>query len=174
MIDVLDNELLKKHLYPMSRTIDDVVSSIFTLSKTQQEFAIALNGKLQEINLVVIKEALAYLGYAGLEWHIAGIARIPGNAMMIILEDGKHFPDNASKALLTLLKERVWFVFKTDNPKIMLSRAIGQGCDRDTIRIQDIGGIPRIAHIPSLDTIDASTKNRIRMAQQITELLIMK
>lgn len=173
MVDVLD-ELLKKHLYPMSRTIDDIVSSIFTLSKTQQEFAVALNSKLQEINATVIKEALAYLGYAGLEWHIESIARIPGYAIMIVLEDGKRFPDDASKALFYLLKEKVWFVFKKENLKSMLSQAIGRGCDRDTIRIQYIDDTPRIAHIPSLDTVDASTKNRIRMAQQITELLIMK
>ncbi|MGI6435765.1 MAG: GTPase [Syntrophomonadaceae bacterium] len=174
MLDVLYNELLKKHLYPMIRTIDDVVSSIFMLSKTQQEFAVALNSKLQEINAAVIKEAFSYLGYAGLEWHIVSIARIPGYAMMIVLEDGKRFPDDASKALFYLLKEKVWFVFKKENLKSMLSQAIGRGCDRDTIRIQYIDHTPRIAHIPSLDTVDASTKNRIRMAQQITELLIMK
>lgn len=174
MLDVLYDELLKKQLYPMSRTIDDVVNSVFTLSKTQQEFAVALNSKLQEINAAVIKEALAYLGYAGLEWHIASIARIPGYAMMIVLEDGKHFPDDASKALFYLLKEKVWFVFRKENLKSMLSQAIGRGCDRDTIRIQYIYDVLRIAHIPSLDSVDASTKNRIRMAQQITELLIMK
>ena len=56
MLDVLYNELLKKQLYPMNRTIDDVISSIFTLSKMQQEFAVALNSKLQEINMAVIKE----------------------------------------------------------------------------------------------------------------------
>ncbi len=174
MLDVLYNELLKKQLYPMNSTIDDVVSSIFTLSKTQQEFAVALNSKLQEINMAVIKEALAYLGFTGLEWHIASTARIPGYAMMIVLEDGKYFPDDASKALFYLLKEKVWFVFKKENVKSMLSQAIGRGCDRDTIRIQYIDDTPRIAHIPSIDTVDASTRNRIRMAQQITELLIMK
>ncbi len=174
MLDVLYNELLKKQLYPLSHTIDDVIDSIFALSKTQQEFAIALNCKLQEINLAVIKEALAYSGFTGLEWHISNIARIPGYAMMIVLEDGKRFPDDASKALFYLLKEKVWFVFKKENLKSMLSQAIGRGCDRDTIRIQYIDDTPRIAHIPSLDSVDASTKNRIRMAQQITELLIMK
>lgn len=174
MLAVLHNELLAKHLYPMMPTIDNIVNSIFILSKTQQEFAVALNWKLQEINGIVIKEALAYLGYAGLEWHIEGIARIPGYAMMIVLEDGKRFPDDASRALFCLLKEKVWFVFKKENLKSMLSQAIGRGCDRETMSIQYIDGAPRIAHIPSLDTVDEGTKNRMRMAQQITELLIME
>ena len=174
MLDVFNDEILKKQLYPMRRTIDDVVRSIFTLSKTQQEFAVTLNSKLQEINVAVIKEVLAYLGYAGLEHHIVSIARIPGYAMMIVLEDGKCFPDDASKALFYLFKEKVWFVFRNKNLKLMLSQAIGLECDMDTISIQYIDDTPRIAHIPSLGTVDASKKNRIRMAQQITELLIME
>ena len=174
MLCIFYDELMKKQLYPMSRTIDDVISSIFMLSKMQQDFATALNRKLQEINAAVIKEALAYLGYAGLEWHIESTARIPGYAMILVLDDGKRFPDDASKALFYLLKEKIWFVFKKENIKAMLSQAIGRGCDRDTIRIQYIDNSPRIAHIPSLDNVDVSTKNRIRMAQQITELLIMK
>ena len=56
----------------------------------------------------------------------------------------------------------------------MLGQAIGKGCERSEIRIQDINGEPRIAHIPALETVDAYTRNRIRMAQQLTGLLIMK
>lgn len=174
MLDAFYNELLKKQLYPMNHTIDNVISSIFTLSKVQQEFAVALNHKLQKINMSVVEEALVYLGYSESESHISNIARIPGCAIMIVLEDGQRFPDNASKDLFFLLKERVWFVFKKDNLKSILTQAIGRGCDRNTIRIQYIEGTPRIAHISSLDTVDEGTKNRIRMAQQITELLVMK
>ncbi len=174
MMNVLYEELLKKQLYPMLNTLDEIVHSIFTLSETQQEFAVALNSKLREINMEVIKEALAYLGYSGVEWHISSIARIPGYAMMIVLEDGKRFPNEVSKGLLYLMKEKVWFVFQKEQLKSMLSQAIGRGCDRNSIQIQKIKDIPRIAHIPSLDVVDAGTGNRIRMAQQITELLIMK
>ena len=174
LLDALYNDLLKKQLYPMSHTIDVIINSLFLLSQTQQDFAIALNNKLKEINSAVIKEALAYLGYTGLEWHIKSIVRVPGYAMMIVLEDGKRFPDDATKALSRLLKEPVWFVFYKDNLKSMLSQALGRGCDRNTISIQSINGVPRIAHIPSMDTLDASTNNRLRLAQQLTELLIMK
>ncbi len=174
MTDALNNDLLKKQLYPMSNTIDKVINSLFFLSKTQQEFASSLNRKLKEINRTVITEALAYLGYAGLEWHITDIARVPGYALMIVLEDGKRFPDDATKALSRLLKESVWFVFYKENLKSMLSQAIGRGCDKNTISIQNINNVPRIAHIPTMDTLDASTNSRIRLAQQLTELLIMK
>lgn len=174
MSDALRNDLLKRQLHPMSHSIHEVIRSLFILSQTQWEFAVKLNDKLKEINGAVITEALAYLGYAGLEWHITSIARVPGYAVVIVLEDGKRFPDDATRALSRLLKESVWFVFYKDNVKSMLSQAIGSGCDRNKISIQNINNVPRIARIPSLGTLDASTINRIRLAQQLTELLIMK
>lgn len=179
LLDVLYDELLKKQLYPMCRTIDDVISSVFALSKTQHDFAISLNNKLQEINMAIIRESLAYLGYAGLEWHISSVARIPGYAVMVVLEYGKIFPNEAAKALSELLKEKIWYIIKNDSVKSMLLQAIWRKADRanvdvQRINLQYIDDQPRIAHIPFLDAVDANTKNRIRMAQQITELLIMK
>ena len=174
MLDVLYNELLKKQLYPTLNTIDEIINLLFTLSKTQQDFAKALNFKLNEMNKVVITEALDYTGFSGLEWHINNVVRIPGNAMMIVLDDGKRFPNDARKELSYILKEQVWFIFNTKNLKSILTQAIGRRCDKDSIKIQYINDEPRIAHISNIDVLDANTYNRIRLAQQLTELLIMK
>lgn len=179
LINVLYDDLLKKQLIPMGRTIDEVINSVFTLSKTQHEFAISLNNKLREMNTVIIKEALAYLGYEGLEWHISSVARIPGYAVMLVLEYGKVFPNDAAKQLTDLLKEKIWYIIRNDSIKSMLLQALWRKADRASvdvqkINIQYIGDAPRIAHIPFLNDIDANTRNRVRMAQQITELLIMK
>ena len=174
MKSALYDEMLKKYMYPMERTINEIVSSLFTLSEVQHTFARRLNGKLEETTKLLTTEALTYLGFGGLEYHINDIARIPGNAVIIVLDDGKRFPDDARFSLHRLLKEEIWFVFQKDNIKSMLSQAIGKGCDRNTIRIQEINGKPRIAHIPSLDKVDAYTRDRIRLAQQLTGLLIMK
>lgn len=179
LLDVLYDDLLKKQLFPMSRTIDEVVNSVFALSKTQREFAVSLNNKLQEMNSAVVKEALAYLGYSGLEWHISSIARIPGYAVMLVLEYGKVFPNDAAKALSGLVKEKVWYIIKNDSIKSMLLQALWNKADRSSVDVQSINiqyidDAPRIAHIPFLNDVDANTRNRVRMAQQITELLIMK
>jgi hypothetical protein len=179
LLDVLYDDLLNKQLFPMTRTIDEVVNSVFALSKTQREFAVSLNNKLQEMNSAVVKEALAYLGYEGLEWHISSIARIPGYAVMLVLEYGQVFPNDAAKALSGLLKEKVWYIIKNDSIKSMLLQALWNKADRgsvdvQSINIQYIDDAPRIAHIPFLNVVDANTRNRVRMAQQITELLIIK
>ena len=172
--NVLHDELLKKNMNPMETTMNDIASSLFALSNVQHMFAKRLNGKLEETNMLVVKEALAYEGYEGLEYHINNLARIPGYAVMIVLDDGKRFPDDARNALRNLLKEQIWFVFQKDNLQSMLGQAIGKGLERNEIRIHEINGEPRIAHIPILETVDAYTRNRIRMAQQLTGLLIMK
>ncbi|WP_312287956.1 GTPase [Terrisporobacter sp.] len=174
MLDVLYNELLKKRLYPTLATIDETINSIFMLSKTQEDFAKALNAKLSEMNKILITEALDYRGFSGLEWHITNVVRIPGNAMIIVLENGIYFPEDARKALSYILKERVWFVFNTNNLKSIFTQAIGKGCDKDSINIEYINDEPRIAHIATIDALDENTINRIRLAQQLTELLIMK
>ena len=172
MKNVLYDELLKKYMNPMEATMNEVVLSLFELSDVQHKFAKGLNGKLEETNKLVVTEALAYEGYEGFE--LNNLARIPGYAVMIVLDDGKRFPDDARNSLRNLLKEQILFVFQKDNLKSMLGQAIGKGCERSEIRIQDINGEPRIAHIPALETVDAYTRNRIRMAQQLTGLLIMK
>lgn len=174
MLDVLYKDLLKGHMYPMENSLSKAVKSLFALSDVQYDFAGKLNSKLEETNKTTITEALDYCGFQGLEWHIEDIARIPGHAVMLVLGDGKRFPDDAVKQIYFLLKEQIWFVFKKENLKSMLCQAIGRGIDRDSIRIQKIKEKPRIAHIPSLEVADAETKVRIRMAQQLTELLIMK
>ena len=174
MLDVLYSDLMKGHLYPTTDSLNEAVSSLFALSDAQYSFAGRLNSKLEAINKTSITEALAFCGFQGLEWHIEGIARIPGSAVVIVLGDGKRFPDEATKHLYFLLKENVWFVFKKESIKSMLCQTIGRGIDRETIRIQKINDKPRIAHIPSLESVDATTKVRIRLAQQLTGLLIMK
>ena len=174
MLDVLYKDLIKGHLYPMVSSLSEAVSSLFALSDAQYDFAGRLNSKLEEINKTSISEVLVYSGFQGLEWHIEDIARIPGSAVIIVLGDGKRFPDDAVRQLHFLLKENIWFVFKKDNIKSILCQAIGRGIDRETIRIQKINDRPRIAHIPSLEKADAITKVRIRLAQQLTGLLIMK
>lgn len=174
MNKVLNDELINKRLEPTIVALDETINSVFTLSEIQWSFSKSLNGKLAEMNRMVVTEALAYTGYEGLEWHISNVARIPGNAIMILLEIGKRFPDDTRRDLSYLLKEQVWFVFNTNNPISILSQAIGKGCQKEDIRIQYVNDQPRIAHIATLDELDSKTLNRMRLAQQLTELLVMK
>jgi len=170
MLDLFYDELLKKRLYGVANDINAVIDSLFKLSEAQKDLGWRLNRKLKEINKMLIIEALSFVGADDLEWHIRDLARIPGNAIMIMIDDGKRFPDDIKRNLEALLKEQAWFVFHNDNPKVLLIRAIGHGCAKDNISIEHK---LKIAHVP-LSELDALTINRVRLAQQLTELLITK
>ncbi len=96
----------------MEAAMNEVISSLFALSDVQHMFAQRLNGKLEETNKLVVTKVLAYEGYEGLEYHINSLARIPGYAVMAVLDDGKRFPDDAKNSLRNLLKKQIWFVFQ--------------------------------------------------------------
>ena len=174
MLDILEKELIKKQLKGTLQEIDEIIISIDTLARTQRDFAKILNGKFSDMNRTIITEALVYIGFSGLEYHITRVVRIPGNAIMLVLEDGTVFPNEAKRELSNILKEDVMFIFNTKNLMSILLQAIGKKCDRDMIEIQYTDDEPQVAHIPNLEDLDAVTCNRIRLAQQLTELLIMK
>lgn len=166
--------ILEDQLYSMNTTIDKVIDSLFVLSETQQELAISLNNKLKEINFELTSEGLKHSGFEGLEYHINEVARIPGYAMMLVVDGGKRFPDDAKRTLSNLFKEKVWFAFSNESKISMISQAVGRGLKRSNISIEKIKGVDRIAHIPIEDELDSVSKNRMRLAQQFTGLIFMR
>lgn len=172
MLDIFYSELLKKQLYPTLNLIDDTISAMFDLSETQQKLAKELNNKILEMNTTVVNEALKYKGFNNI--HVDKVARIPGVASLIVSRGGDEFSDDAKKELRFLLKEQVWFVFQADSLKRMLIRSIGRGISWDSVSIEYIDDEPRIAHLSEVNIKNTNLLTRIRLAQQITALLIMK
>jgi GTP-binding protein EngB required for normal cell division len=200
MLDYLSKTLLNGTLYPLNGKLDDFASSLLCLSGIQFQLSIRLHGKIRDENRALVCEALNHLGFnkkfrrrRGIsrlmcgflkhfgfkvfEWRINDIkdikeiARVPGNALMWVLEPGKTIPDEVREELSALLNERVWFMFYESDLKSTLVQAIGDGCDHNNINIENIDDKPRIAHVNSSNSF---SKIRIKLAQQLTELLIMK
>lgn len=72
------------------------------------------------------------------------------------------------------MKEKVYFTFDNNNLKSLLRQALGKSFDKN-IDIQYIQHEPRIAHIKTdVKDLSLEIRNRIPLAQQLTELLIMK
>ena len=173
MTDVLYDELIDGNVRVTLQKIDNVVSSLFELSDSQREFGNSLNKRFEEINTALVEEALLFGKCKTIIKELNQLARIPGQAIMLVLEDGTRVSDDVVATINDLLKEKIYFVFDTLDSISILSQALGRKFDRREIRIQEIGGEPRIAHIPNIEKVDAVTKNRIRMAQQLTGLLIV-
>lgn len=149
--------------------MDKINSVIFRLADVQKELAWGLNDHLMVLNSRILEEAIKLIGADGLQYHVLAVARIPGNVSMIKLADGTVFPREQTEGLYHLMSERVNFVYGSDNMKVLISRVIGRGIDRSQINIEGKIGV---AHVP-LENASPNTKNRVRLAQQFSQLLIM-
>ncbi len=87
-----------------------------------------------------------------------------------MLDDGKRFPDDISKNLYLLMSEKIRYVFYDENKKVLISRIIGKTINRRDINIEENIGI---AHIP-LENTTPDVLNRVKLAQQLSEILITK
>lgn len=162
--------LVNKRIVLLTKELDRMNSVIFRLADTQKELAWNLNYNLIQLNKQIVTEAIHLIGAEGLEYHINSVARIPGVSVLIMLDEGKRFPDEQSKSLYLLMSEKISYVFYDENKRILISRILGKSIDRRNINIEEKIGV---AHIP-LDGATPYILNRVKLAQQLSEILITK
>lgn len=149
--------------------MDKINSVIFRLADTQRDLAWGLNNHMLELNNQIMTEAIRLIGVEGLQYHVQSVARIPGNTSLILLNDGTVFPKEQKDGLYKLMAERIGFIYDSDNKRVLISRVLGREIDRNQINIEEKIGV---AHIP-LGNATPNMKNRVRLAQQFSRLLIM-
>ena len=162
--------LINKRIVQLIKEFDRMNSVIFRLADTQKELAWNLNSNLVKLNEQIVTEAIHLIGAEGLEFHINSVARIPGVSVVIMLDNGKRFPEEESKKLRFLMNEKIRYVFYHDNKKVLISRILGKEIDRSNINIEENIGV---AHIP-LENATVAILNRVKQAQQLSEILITK
>ena len=162
--------LIEKRIVSLSQELDRMNAVIFKLADTQRELAWRLNNSLLQLNLQIVSEAIGLIGARGLEYHINTIARIPGIAVLIMLDDGKRFPEEEVKKLNLLMSEKIGFVYYDDNKKVLISRVLGKNVDRKSISVEEKIGVAHVA----LEDETPYIKNRVKLAQQLSEMLIAK
>lgn len=160
LIDVRVESLLKE--------LDRMNSVVFRLADTQKELAWKLDDHLLELNSQIVNEAIKMIGAEGLEYHIVETARVPGNSVVFMLNDGSYFPDEQKEQLNRMMSENIAFVYGTDNKRTLISRVLGKTVDRNKISIEEKIGV---AHI-SMDGLPPYILTRIRLAQQFARIVI--
>jgi F420-0:gamma-glutamyl ligase-like protein len=147
-----------------------VTSGLFELADAQRTLAWTLNDRQKDLGRTLAREALSQLGAVGLLDSIMDVARVPGLATMFLIKPNVTFPGQIRSELEKLLGEQIWFVIDTKNTFSILSQAIGRNCEKNKISIEEK---IRVAHVP-LDDLDAVTKARVRLAQQLTGFHVMR
>ena len=163
------DSLVSVRIEGLMMEIDKINSVIFRLADTQKELAWGLNNHMLELNNQILTEAIRLIGAEGLQYHVQSVARIPGNTSLLLLNDGTVFPKEQKEELYKLMSERIGFVYNSENKKVLISRVLGREIDRNDISIEEKIGV---AHIP-LEDATPNMKNRVRLAQQFSRLLIM-
>lgn len=162
--------LMEKQVYVRLNEFNVVTSKLFRLADAQRDLAWTLNKHQKSLHRILINEALVQLGHKDSRDLIRDIARVPGLAIMFLIEPKTTFPEDLRRNLEKMLGEKVWFVKNTRNKISILSQAIGRDCDPAKIGIEsDI----KVAHVP-VGELDAVGISRIRLAQQLTKLHVMK
>lgn len=160
-------ELLKKNARSLSNDLNTLTSELFALADTQRKLASDLNSKQKLLSKNLINESFEQLGKPYLMKEIIDIARVPGEATMLMIEPNVEMPRHIKNDLSRLLGEQIWFVINTKNANSIIRQSVGRSCKSCSIE----EGID-VAHV-SLAIDDSVTQLRIKLAQQLTSLQIV-
>ena len=167
--DCFGQDLLKKQVNVFLREFQSVISGTLELADRQRDLAWRINKQHKGLHRTLLNKAFEQLGHRNSGNLILDVARVPGLAIMLLIEPNT-FPEDVRKDLGKLLGENVWFVVNTRNKRSILSQAIGRDCDPSKVGIESK---IQVAHVP-VRQLDATGIYRIRLAQQLTELHVMK
>ncbi len=160
--------LMQEQVPVLMNNLKLVTDGIFRLADAQRSLAWMLNERQKKLNRELIEEALRQLDASAYFNSIKDIARKPNTATMFLIPPEFSMPQEIRYKLAGLLGEKIWFVIDTQNNFFLLKQAIGRGCESHKIRIEQK---IKVAHVP-LNEFDPLTKERVKLAQQLTGLHI--
>ena len=147
-----------------------IISNTLKLANSQRNLAWIINKGQKELHRILLNKALEQLGQRDNGDLILDIVRVPGLAIMLIIDPKTTLPEDVRRDLEKMLGEKVWFVIDTGNKTSTLAQAIGHDCDQSRIRIESK---TQVAHVP-VGQLDAVGISRVKLAQQLTELHVME
>lgn len=168
--DCFSREILDEQVHAHLDELSSIVSNVSALADAQRKLAWKVNEQQKDLHRALLDEALGHLGHEDCGNLVLDVARLPGQAMLLLVEPETAIPEDVRKDLEKLLGETVRHVFNDRNKDSILAQAIGRGCNPRKVRIEPD---TQTAHVP-VGELDAAGVSRIRLAQQLTELYVMK
>ena len=163
------HELLNKQVKVLLQELQVVITNVLKLADRQRDLAWKINKQQKELHRILLDKALEQSVHRNNGDLILDIARVPGFAIMFLINRKTIFPEDVRKDLRKLLDEKVWFVIDTGNETSILAQAIGHDCDRSKVHIESK---IQVAHVP-VEQLGRVGSSRIKLAQQLTELHVM-
>lgn len=167
---VFADVLIKKQVEPTLSLLNDVIASLSSLSDVQKQFSDSLYDKQEEINKTLLAEAIHYIGIAESDMPIRRIARISGTCIAISFYD--RVSEEKINELSAVINETIYAINDKGNfRKLIADTAGARTSDVEILRDSNSKAVSvRIRNANN----DAISVNRIKLAQQISRLYIMK
>jgi hypothetical protein len=168
--DMFNQKLLREQADVVIADLATFGAGIRELASAQRELAWIQVRAQKKLHLVLLGKALDKLGITEFAKCTVDVARVPGVAMMLVVQPGTAFPSKLRTRLQKLMGETLWLIDRAADRETMLSRAIGHGCDLHDITIDEKA---QVAHVRTGE-LSAEGVFRVRLAQQLTELHVMR
>lgn len=163
-------KLIKTRVDSLIKELIRIDSVLFGLADTQKKLAWYLDTNLLNLNVELVKEALHFFESEDQIQLIRTVARVPGFALTFVLDSNVYLQAATLEKLTELMGEDINCILDSSNKKILISRVIGDEINRDAINIESKTGTARI----TTSTISSRLINRLRMAQQLSRIVISK
>lgn len=178
MMHCLHKNLIDGYMRPLQQGIHEIETSVTRLFIAQRQVACALNRRLREINAELLKKVLAHGGCDSEVWPVEKVARIPGDTIIVEGSLGRMVPEETLKGLEALLREKIICIEQCDDVFDVLRRVVWWPeappaevwRSRSYIMVQDV---PCCIRFLGLEIRDAAVGKRTRLAQQLTEMVVM-
>ena len=168
---IFADELIKKQVEPTFSLLNNITASLSSLADVQKQFSNSLYDKQEEINKTMMAEAIHYIGIDVSDMPIHRIARIAGTCIALSFYDS--ISEERIDELSTVINETIYVINDKDNIQQLIADTAGIRAS-DVQIINGANSKALAARIGSNANNNAISVNRIKLAQQISRLYIMK
>jgi hypothetical protein len=145
LLESVESKLVNEMLNPISAYLAGLNESIQQLAETQGRLATKLAERQGNLSVTLMKEALKHLGYEDEANVVTSVARIPGNASILVLDRQYNISLATIDELSKLLHESIRdVVISNGYDKIPISRIAGHSLYDGSVTVKQVGELPVI------------------------------
>lgn len=163
------DKLVRMRVDDLIKDFETITSTVLLLSEEQTDLAWELNNHLLSLNKNLLEKSIQIIGKEGIQYPVSSVARIPGTCIMVAISPSKTFSNEVTEILYEMIGEHIEFMTASISDKKAVINNILKEYNCNGIKIDEfkkIATIEKLKETPELD-------NRIRLAQQLTGLMIM-
>ena len=119
--DCFSRGTLDEQVHAHLDELSSIVSNVSALADVQRKLAWKVNEQQKDLNRALLDEALGHLGHEDCGNLVLDVARVPGQAMLLLIEPGTTLPEDVRRNLEKLLQEKICCTRNTPDKAAILA-----------------------------------------------------